>query len=546
MRHALLWSALLAAGLLAAPEAEACGGFFCAQVPIDQAGERIVFGVRGNRVEAHIQIQYEGAAEQFAWVVPVQSQAVPELSIGSPQLFTFLDAVTQPSFQLQWDNSCSGFFRDLFPVPDSAEGVPPGAPDPYNGGVNVVSREDVGPYAAAILTATDAVALRTWLTDNGYDIPEQTGSALEPYVGNGYYFVALKLQQNKTVGDLKPLVVKFDGNRPCVPIRLTAIAARPDMPILAYVLADHRAVPMNYRHVLINPTRVDWLMGGRNYAQVATAAVDEAGGQAFLTEFAGEASLIAQQFESFGGRNYDTAVLAQRTHPVEFVQMMQQQGGPRDGTVLSLMRKYIPMPASLAQRGVLEMDFYNQLPFYRAAIDSDPNRPPFNAAGFAQELEEQVVKPLKAAVELVKAYPYLTRLYTTMSAQEMTVDPDFVFNAEAPPVSNRFTARSSFTSCEQDWSQRTVRIELPDGRYFFQRFNQGPINQGPNAQRVEQYSEVGAPALIQDNSSLILKALEDLGGGLMGGGCGCGATDGGSFALLTLLAGAWSTRRRRR
>ncbi len=543
MRHALLWGALLVAGLLAAPEAEACGGFFCSQVPIDQAGERIVFGVRGNTVEAHIQIQYEGAAEQFAWVVPVQAQ--PTLSIGSPQLFTFLDAMTQPSFQLQWDNSCSGFFRDLFPAPNEADNAaPPGVPDPYSGGVNVVSREDVGPYDAAILTATDAVALRTWLTDNGYDIPEQTGTALEPYVGNGYYFVALKLQQNKTVGDLKPLVVKFEGNRPCVPIRLTAIAARPNMPILAYVLADHRAVPMNYRHVLINPTRVDWLMGGRNYAQVATAAVDEAGGQAFLTEFAGEARPISQQFESFGSRNYDTAALAQQTHPADFVLLMGQQGGPRDGTVLGLMRKYIPMPASLVQRGVQELDFYNQLPFYRSAIDSDPNRPPFNAAGFAQDLEEQVVKPLKAAVELVKGYPYLTRLYTTMSAEEMTVDPDFVFNAEAPPVSNRFMAKASFTSCEQDWSQRNVRIELPDGRYFFQRFNQGPINQGPNAQRVEQYSEVGAPALIQDNSPLILDVIEGLGGGF--GGCGCGAADAGSFALLSLLVGAWSTRRRRR
>jgi MYXO-CTERM domain-containing protein len=544
MRHALLWGALLAAGLLAVPEAEACGGFFCSQVPIDQAGERIVFGVRGNTVEAHIQIQYEGAAEQFAWVVPVQSQKQPLLSIGSPQLFTFLDAATQPRFQLQWDNNCSGFLRDIFPSPEEvSDAGPPGVPT--NGGVNVVSREEVGPYDAAILTATDAVALRTWLTDNGYDIPEQTGPALEPYVGNGYYFVALKLQQNKTVGDLKPLVVKFEGNRPCVPIRLTAIAARPDMPILAYVLADHRAVPMNYRHVLINPTRVDWLMGGSNYAQVATAAVDEAGGQAFLTEFADNAGPIAQQFESFSGRNYDTAVLAQQTHPVDFWQRMMEQGGPRDGTVLGLMRKYIPMPASLVQGNVQEVDFYNRLSFYRSAIDSDPNRPPFNAAGFAQDLETQVVKPLKAAVELVKAYPYLTRLYTTMSAQEMTVDPDFVFNAEAPPVGNRYTAKASFTSCEQDWSKRTVRIELPDGRYFFQRFNQGPVNQGPNAERVEQYSEVGTPALIQDNGPLILETLEGLGGGLTGG-CGCGATDAGSFALLTLLAGAWSTRRRRR
>ena len=119
--------------------------------------------------------------------------------------------------------------------------------------------------------------------DNGYDLTPQGAEALEPYVGQGLYFVALKLQQNKQVGDLRPIVVRFEGKRPCIPIKLTAIAARPDMPIIAYVLSNKRAIPVNYRHVLINPTRIDWLRYGSNYNQVATDAVDEAGGQAFLT-----------------------------------------------------------------------------------------------------------------------------------------------------------------------------------------------------------------------------------------------------------------------
>jgi MYXO-CTERM domain-containing protein len=539
MRHALLVGALLATGLLFAPRAEACGGFFCAQTPIDQAGERIVFGVSGNSVEAHIQIQYQGDASKFAWVVPLQ--AYPTLGIGTAQLFTYLDQVTQPRFQLQWEDSCSPLIN--FPRGgEMADGAPP-AENAGGGGVVVVSREDVGPYDAAILTATDAVQLRTWLTTNGYDIPESTGKALEPYVGNGYYFVALKLQQDKGVGDLKPLVVKFEGNRPCIPIQLTAIAARPDMPIIAYVLSQKRAVPMNYRHVLINPTRVDWLSGGRNYPQVATAAVDEAGGRAFLTEFAGNATTFGQSFAQMFNRAYNTSVLKQYTHPVDFATVMMSQGFLNDPSVQSLLRKYIPMPASLVQQGVTEPQFYNNLGFYRSAIDSDPGRAAFNAQGFATDLEEQVVKPMKSAISLMSAHPYITRLYTTMSAEEMTVDPDFDFNTDAPDVSNVFTARARFTSCQEDFSKREVRIELPDGRFFFTRFNQ-PITQGPNAERVEQYSEVGAPAVIQDNSPLIMGVIKNLGGGVAGG-CGCGATDAGSAAVLALLFGAWSLRRRR-
>jgi MYXO-CTERM domain-containing protein len=539
MRYAVL-GALLAVGLLAAPRAEACGGFFCSTVPIDQAGERIVFGVSGNSVEAHIQIQYQGDAKKFAWVVPVQAR--PTLSIGSAQLFTYLDQVTQPRFQLQWEPSC----QPIFGFPGTAEEAPTaGSPPPQaDGGVVVVSREDVGPYDAATLTADDAVALRTWLTTNGYDIPESTTKALEPYVGNGYFFIALKLQQDKSVGDLRPVVVKFEGNRPCIPIRLTAIAARPDMPIIAYVLSQKRAIPINYRHVLINPTRVDWLSSGRNYAQVATAAVDEAGGRAFLTEFAGSAATLGQNFAQMNaGRRYNTAALATYSHPVDFVTEMLFQGFSGDPTVQSLLRKYIPMPASLVQQGVNEMQFYNGLAAYRQAIDSDPGRAPFDAKGFADALEQQVVQPMKSAVALLTAYPYLTRLYTTMSAEEMTVDPDFDFNSDAADVSNVFTAKARFESCQDDFSKRQVRIELPDGRFFFTKFNE-PINQGPNAERVEQYTDVGAPALIQDNSPLILGVIKDLGGGVAGG-CGCGATDAGSAAVLALVFGAWSLRRRR-
>lgn len=539
MRHAVVLSALMAVGLLASPRAEACGGFFCSQVPINQAGERIVFGISGNTVEAHIQIQYQGAAEKFAWVVPVQAE--PTLSVGSARLFTYLDQVTQPSFQLQFDDSCRSVFAGL----PTAGGVEDSSPVPpsADGGVQVVSREDVGPYDAAVLTATDAVALRTWLTNNGYDIPAASGKALEPYVGIGYYFVALRLQQNKGVGDLQPLVVKYTGTRPCVPIRLTAIAAQPDMPIISYVLADKRAVPVNYRHVLINPTRVDWLSGGFNYPQVASAAVDEAGGQAFLTEFAGGTANFAQGF-SAQTSGFNTAALAQYTDPVDFVSAMLSQPFLGDTSVLGLMRTYIPMPMSLVNQGVAETQFYNNLGAYRSAIASDPGRAPFDAKGFAQALEKQVVQPLQAAAALLNSHGYLTRLYTTMSAEEMTVDPDFDLNSDAPDVSNSFTAKAHFEDCSDDFLTRKVRIELPDGRYFYAHYSQ-PFTEGPNAQRVEQYTTVGAPAVIQDNAPVILQTLKDHGGGVVGA-CGCGATEPGSAAALTaLVAGAWSLRRRR-
>lgn len=542
MRHALVFGALLTAGLLTAPRAEACGGFFCSRVPIDQAGERIVFGVRGNTVEAHVQIQYQGAAENFSWVVPMPAQ--PELDVGTPLIFGYLDSRTQPRFQLDWQNSCEGDGRGGG-VLDDYNGAPPSAPGAEaggGGGVVVVSQSEVGPYDAAILQATEATELREWLVSNGYDLTEQGSKALEPYVGQGLYFVALKLQQNKQAGDLRPIVLRFQGNKPCIPIKLTAIAARPDMPIIAYVLSNQRAIPLNYRHVLINPTRIDWLRFGANYSQVATSAVDEAGGQAFLTEFAGASTPIAEGYDAFLP-DYDLAPLTQRTHPVDFADELLRQGFGQDPAIQGMLRKYIPIPASLVQQGVPESAFYNNLSGYRSEIDSDPNRPPFNNAGFVQEIRDTIITPAEKSLELLQSHPYLTRLFTTMSAEEMTVDPDFDFNNVASDVSNLFTAKASFETCDSDYNKRRVRLELPDGRYWYTTFGDAPLGDGPTALRVEQWSNAGPAALIKDNSSLVNKALGDNGGGV--GTCGCSSTEAGSAALLSLLVVLWGARRRR-
>src|SRR5512146_2187102 len=78
--------AALGAAMLPARSAEACGGFFCSQIPVTQAGEHLLFSVdqdsEGNSiVTAQIQIQYTGSAADFAWVLPLAD--VPELSVGS-------------------------------------------------------------------------------------------------------------------------------------------------------------------------------------------------------------------------------------------------------------------------------------------------------------------------------------------------------------------------------------------------------------------------------------------------------------------------------
>src|SRR5688572_19066524 len=85
-----------AALLTSTPRVEACGCFAPPDpsVPIVQAGERILFAMEEGRVIAHIQVQYSGPAEEFGWLLPMP--AIPDIEIGTDELFTQVTATTQP------------------------------------------------------------------------------------------------------------------------------------------------------------------------------------------------------------------------------------------------------------------------------------------------------------------------------------------------------------------------------------------------------------------------------------------------------------------
>ena len=50
------------------------------------------------------------------------------------------------------------------------------------------------------------------------------------------------------------------------------------------------------------------------------------------------------------------------------------------------------------------------------------------------EIEMRVVKPTLASAGLFRSYPYLTRLYTTLSPEDMNRDPVFSENPDLPAV----------------------------------------------------------------------------------------------------------------
>ncbi|MFN8524265.1 MAG: DUF2330 domain-containing protein [Chloroflexota bacterium] len=382
-RRCLAFAVALAvlAGALWAGPAAACGGFFCTTVPIDQAGERVIFTMDPGSITTYVQISYTGRAEDFAWVLPLP--AVPKVETAQMQMFRDLDRLTQPVYIPPRPPAC-------LRLPQPVAAAPAGARAASSEGVNVLASGEVGPFGYHVVSSSDPQDLVLWLRENGYQITREMEPLVKVYTDEGLIFLAMKLKQGQNATDIVPVKLTYESSLPMIPLRLTAVAATPDMPVFVWIFANNQVAPVNFVPIKIADSEVGFTPFGRNdYQRVVSRAADQAGGRAFVTEFAGATTAVRP---------------------------------PTDETVKLLFQQY----------------------------------------------------------------PYLTRLYTRISPEEMTVDPLFDVDSSLPDVSNihDLSNRPSPWRCDDDpFTFRTVADSGPPPSYMeAQRYLQGTFfGGGPKA-----------------------------------------------------------------
>ncbi len=429
-------------GVLGVQDAQACGGFFCSnQAPVQQAGERILFSVDGSTVTAHIQIQYQGQSQDFSWVLPVPT--VPEFGVGTDTLFSQLHNVTDPQLVRTWNANAncrppecpSPPMQDVGMSSQDSMMMPSSRND--EGGVEVVKEGQVGAFEYKVLEAESGEVLYQWLEDNEYDLPEDAKPLVEYYVNVGFVFVALKLEKTALAGDLQPVVLKYETpDLACVPLRLTSIAVAPDMPVFLWVLGEARSVPLNWFHVQLNPKTINWLNCTNQfsclnaYMNVVTDAIDVAAGRGFVTEYAGDSGIMDDRLYMEG--QYD---LSNATRATDFWAFQAQVGFlPNQALVQAILAKY------------------------------NEEGKAFDAKAAAAELQERVIQPLIDAQQLFSDHAYLTRMLTTVSADDMTRDPLFSFNPTLPHVDRRYEVQAEYI-CHDGSNESIAGIQLtyPNG-----------------------------------------------------------------------------------
>jgi hypothetical protein len=151
----------------------------------------------------------------------------------------------------------------------------------------VLASGEVGPFGYHVVTSPDPEDLVTWLRDNGYHITDEMKPLVKVYTDEGLVFLAMRLKQDANSSDIVPVKLTYEASYPTIPLRLTAVAATPDMPVIVYIFGKDQTRTLNYVPITIADSEVKFSpFGGHDYRQTVVRAVDEAGGRAFVTEMA--------------------------------------------------------------------------------------------------------------------------------------------------------------------------------------------------------------------------------------------------------------------
>jgi hypothetical protein len=260
MHRALASNAALGLGLVAAAcasavarDAAACGGCFHppTQTVSNITDERMLLAVSSAQSTLYDQIQYSGSPASFAWVLPIHGTV--DVGLSADVLFDSIDEMTATHIQPPEGCICrsapGAIYQDAAPSGDASSAV---------GAVTITKQQNVGPYATVQLHSADSSALSTWLTNNGFDIPQAVTPVIAAYVAEGFDFLAMKLLPNQGVQAMRPVRVTTQGASLSLPLRMASVGTGVTVGITIWVVSDGRYEPTNFPFFHIDDSQLVW------------------------------------------------------------------------------------------------------------------------------------------------------------------------------------------------------------------------------------------------------------------------------------------------
>ncbi|GAB4210022.1 MAG: hypothetical protein OHK0013_30150 [Sandaracinaceae bacterium] len=261
----MLGAVVVSAAVLLAetPPVRACGGCFHGPTasPMTVDAHRMVLAISPTSTTLWDQIVYGGEPNEFAWVLPVSSEAQVELADNA-----FFEALTRetmitmqapPPPRTTCDDPCSAWGPVGFGTASFA-GVRAEGDTSTN--VMVFHQGVVGPYETATIGSDDPEALLRWMNDNGYVVDDAMLPTIQHYVAQGMSFAVLKLRAGESVDRMQPVRVTVPGLSTTLPLRMIAAGVGVDVSLELFVFAESRMETANFGNAEVDRSAIayDW------------------------------------------------------------------------------------------------------------------------------------------------------------------------------------------------------------------------------------------------------------------------------------------------
>jgi hypothetical protein len=234
-RAAALAAMLLAVWMVTPAQACGCGGYIPHDGQASVSQEQALLRWDGKTEDILMSLGVLGSSSEAAVILPVPSRAT--VTLGQAGVWDELSQLTLPLIRHEK--------HYVLPLPLMIGAAAPGAGAP----VTVLERQTLGPFEVSNLAATDSAAMADWLSTNGYQMSPGLATAFQPYVAQGWFYVAVRLRPGTGAGlsgTLDPLRVSFGSSQLVYPMRGSANAPGSES-VTLYVLADHRvAKPQDF------------------------------------------------------------------------------------------------------------------------------------------------------------------------------------------------------------------------------------------------------------------------------------------------------------
>ena len=243
----------------------------------------------GNKNVVTMSNDFYGDVQDFAMVVPVPTILErDDIQVVDRYIFDKLDTYSGPRLVEYYDQNPCYMYDQYFGIRKFSEAATMSSMDMIEDeeeikdyGVTIEAQYTVGEYDILLLSAIESSGLKTWLTQNGYQIPSDAEEVLDPYIKSDMKFFVVKVnldeQLNSGYDYLRPIQISYESNRFMLPIRLGMANADEAQDLIIYAFTkDGRVETTNYRTTKIPSDKNIPTFVQENFGQFYADAFDKA------------------------------------------------------------------------------------------------------------------------------------------------------------------------------------------------------------------------------------------------------------------------------